>query len=105
MLYKRESICYNMSIETRKQLLKEENKMNKNKSSLEKYVEKYLSQKGFNVTLVKQWNSKTVYDIEKDGIKERIEIPASVVEKKRYMDMVINSFEMKLELVKMKSML
>lgn len=105
MLYKRESICYNMNIETRKQPLKEENKNEGNKSSLEKYVEKYLSQKGFNVTLVKQWNSKTVYDIEKDGIKERIEIPASVVEKKRYMDMVDNSFEMKLELIKMKGML
>lgn len=26
MLYKRESICYNMNIETRKQPLKEENK-------------------------------------------------------------------------------
>ena len=79
--------------------------MNKNKSSLEKYVERYLKQKGFNVTLVKQWNSKTIYDVEKDGIKERLEIPVSVVEKKKYMDMVNNSFEMKRELIKMKGML
>lgn len=79
--------------------------MNKNKSSWEKYVERYLKQKGFSVTLVKQWNSKTVYDVEKDGIKERLEIPVSVVEKKKYMDMVNNSFEMKREAMKMKGML
>ena len=79
--------------------------MNKNKSSWEKYVEKYLKQKGFKVTLVKQWNSKTVYDVEKDGVKERLEIPVSVVEKKKYMDMVNNSFEMKREVMKMKGML
>ena len=79
--------------------------MNKNKSSWEKYVERYLKQKGFKVTLVKQWNSKTVYDVEKDGVKERLEIPVSVVEKKKYMDMVNDSFEMKLELIKMKGML
>lgn len=79
--------------------------MNKNKSSWEKYVERYLKQKGFKVTLVKQWNSKTVYDVEKDGIKERLEIPVSVVEKKKYMDMVNNSFEMKREVMKMKGML
>ena len=79
--------------------------MNKNKSSWEKYVERYLKQKGFKVTLVKQWNSKTVYDVEKDGIKERLEIPVSVVEKKKYMDMVNNSFEMKREIMKMKGML
>lgn len=79
--------------------------MNKNKSSWEKYVERYLKQKGFKVTLVKQWNSKTVYDVEKDGVKERLEIPVSVVEKKKYMDMVNNSFEMKREAMKMKGML
>lgn len=79
--------------------------MNKNKSSWEKYVERYLKQKGFKVTLVKQWNSKTVYDVEKDGIKERLEIPVSVVEKKKYIDMVNNSFEMKREAMKMKGML
>ena len=79
--------------------------MNKNKSSWEKYVERYLKQKGFKVTLVKQWNSKTVYDVEKDGVKERLEIPVSVVEKKKYMDMVNNSFEMKREVMKMKGML
>ena len=79
--------------------------MNKNKSSWEKYVERYLKQKGFKVTLVKQWNSKTVYDVEKDGTKERLEIPVSVVEKKKYMDMVNNSFEMKREIMKMKGML
>ena len=79
--------------------------MNKNKSSWEKYVERYLKQKGFNVTLVKQWNSKTIYDVEKDGVKERLEIPVSVVEKKKYMDMVNNSFEMKREVMKMKGML
>ena len=39
--------------------------MNENKLSWEKYVERYLKQKGFKVTLVKQWNSKTVYDVEK----------------------------------------
>lgn len=92
-------------VEQREQPLKEENKMNKNKSSWEKYVERYLKQKGFKVTLVKQWNSKTVYDVEKDGVKERLEIPVSVVEKKKYMDMVNDSFEMKLELIKMKGML
>lgn len=79
--------------------------MMKEKSSWEKYAEKFLEKKGFTVKLVKQYNSKTVYDVSRNGLSERLEIPCAIVDKKKYMDSVLNGFEMKEEIERLKSTL
>lgn len=68
--------------------------MNKTKSSLEQYAEKYLKKRGYEVELVKQWQSKTKYRITKDNFTYEFDLPCAVVDKKKYMDIVNENFEM-----------
>lgn len=72
--------------------------MVKDKSKLEKYVEKYLIEKGFKVTLMKQYNSKTVYQVFRNGVESRLEVPFAVTDAKRYMDSVFKGLVLKEEL-------
>lgn len=76
--------------------------MKKEKSSIEKYAEKYLKERGYSVELIKAYNSKTIYLISKNGYSENIEIPYAVDKKKSYMDMINDAFNMKLEIIKLK---
>lgn len=77
----------------------------KDKTLFEKYAENYLKKKGYAVELVRQYQSKTVYDISKDNITDRIELPTAVDNKKKYMEFVDRNFKMKAEISELKSML
>lgn len=77
--------------------------MKKDKSKWERYAERYLLNKGYHVELIKQFNSKTKYLISKDGLTAIIELPVSVSDNKKYMDMIDDSFNMKIEIQSLKS--
>lgn len=75
------------------------------KSKVEKYAEKWFKENGFQCELIKQYISKTKYKISKDGITEIFELSYGITEPKKYMEMYKESFEMKKEILRMKSSL
>lgn len=75
------------------------------KSKVEKYAEKWFKENGFQCELIKQYISKTKYKISKDGITEIFELSYGITEPKKYMEMYKKSFEMKKEILRMKSSL
>ncbi len=79
--------------------------MEKEKNKIEKYAEKYLLKKGYNVRLIKQYISKSIYNIEKNDIKYNIEIPSNVINVKKYMDLIDFSFHQKEKIEELKKKL
>ena len=77
----------------------------KEKSNIERKVERGLKQAGFKVAVLKQYQTKTVYEIEKDGTNERIEVPVYVTDVKKYIKMIAQDFENIVELNKLKKVL
>lgn len=77
----------------------------KDKSKNEKYVEKWFKENGFECKLIKQYQSKTKYEISKDGITETFELPYGVEDCKKYMKIYNDNFEMKKEINRMKEQL
>ena len=51
--------------------------MEKEKSSVEVKAEKWMKENGFQFLVLKQYISKTIYEIEKDGFKTKFELPKS----------------------------
>lgn len=75
------------------------------KTKNEKYAENWFKENGFDFKLLKQYISKTKYEITKAEITEIFELPNDVTNIKKYMDMFLKSFEMKIEILKMKEQL
>lgn len=71
--------------------------MKKEKTKIEKCVERFLLKEGYRVELVKQYASKSIYHIEKNGINETIEIPYNIPDCKKYMKLIDSSFKRKEE--------
>lgn len=70
------------------------------KTKNEKYAEKFLNVNGFVILSCKQYQSKTYYIVEKDGIEDVVSIPYCVSDINSYMKMIKSSFEMKVECIK-----
>ena len=74
-------------------------------SRIEKYAEKWFAQNGFSFELVKQYVSKTIYLISKDGISEKFELPSEATDIKGYMELFRKSFELEKQIDQMKEQL
>lgn len=48
-------------------------------SKEEKYVIKWFNDNGFNGKIIKQYVSKTIFEIEKDNIVDKFELPQGIV--------------------------
>lgn len=67
--------------------------MGKEKSKVEKSIERKMKAKGFEITMLKQYISKTVYTISKDGFKQKVEVPSNVTDATLYANMLLELFQ------------
>lgn len=69
-------------------------------SKEEKFVIKWFEENGFTGKIVKQYVTKTIFEISKDGITDRFELPQGVVFKniKGYMEQYRRNWSINLEL-------
>lgn len=69
-------------------------------SKEEKFVLNWLEENGFNGRIIKQYVSKTIFEISKDGITDKFELPQGIVFKsiEKYMDQFKKNWEMLCEL-------
>ncbi len=69
-------------------------------SKEEKFVIKWFEENGFTGKVVKQYVTKTIFEISKDGITDRFELPQGVVFKniKGYMEQYRRNWSINLEL-------
>ena len=69
-------------------------------SKEEKFVIKWFEENGFTGKIVKQYVTKTIFEISKDGITDRLELPQGVVFKniKGYMEQYRRNWSINLEL-------
>ena len=54
---------------------------------------KWLDEHGYDVVLIKQYLSKLVFDVSKNGVKEKFEFPKGVIDVNGYMELFEQSFE------------
>lgn len=59
----------------------------KEKNRNERYAEYYFSMHGFEWKCLKQYMSKTVYELSKDGLTYKWELPFGVTDMKSYMEL------------------
>ena len=76
--------------------------MKKDFSKNEKYAMKFFKNNGFELEILKQYNSKTKFKVQKDGLSYEWELPVGVEDIKKYMSMFMYSHEQKLEIQKLK---
>ena len=67
-----------------------------------KYAVKWFDKNGFDGKLTKQYNSKTIFDVKKDGIEHRFEIPTAVADPAAYMNAMGETFKLKVYLMNLK---
>lgn len=67
--------------------------MNKEKSKVERFVERWFTDNGYKYHVIKQYVSKTVYEWTKDGITDKFEVPYDVTNPKAYMKLCRQLFE------------
>lgn len=79
--------------------------MKKDFSKNERYAMKFFKNNGFEFEVLKQYNSKTKFKIQKDGLSYEWELLAGVEDIKKYMSMFVYSHEQKLEIQKLKEQL
>lgn len=73
-------------------------------SKEEKYAIKWLNENNFDGKIIKQYISKTVFEISRDGVSDKFELPQGVVFKniKGYMNQFMNNWKMFCELQKLR---
>lgn len=67
--------------------------MGKEKSKVEKSIERKMKAKGFEITMLKQYISKTVYTISKDGFEQKVEVPSNTIDTTLYANMLSELFQ------------
>lgn len=72
--------------------------MSKEKSKVEKSIERKMKAKGFEITILKQYISKTVYVISKDGVEQKVEVPSNVTDTTLYANMLLELFQVSAEI-------
>ena len=68
----------------------------------ERYAEKWFKDNGFEFKLIKQYVSKTVYEVRKDGLVEKFELLNGVTDIKKYMGQFAYSFGLALRIERAK---
>ena len=74
-------------------------------SKNEKYVIKWLNDNQFEGKIVKQYVSKTIFEIEKDGIVDKFELPRGIENISAYMKQYKKNWNMLCELHKLNNLL
>lgn len=74
-------------------------------SKNEKYVIKWLNDNQFEGKIVKQYVSKTIFEIEKDGIVDKFELPQGIENISSYMKQYQKNWNMLCELHKLNNLL
>lgn len=72
--------------------------MSKEKSKVEKSIERKMKAKGFEITMLKQYISKTVYAISKDGVEQKVEVPSNITDTSLYANMLSELFQVSAEI-------
>ena len=67
--------------------------MKREKSKVEKSIERKMKTKGFEITMLKQYISKTVYTISKDGFEQKVEVPSNITDTTLYANMLLELFQ------------
>lgn len=73
-------------------------------SKEEKFVIKWFEENGYNGRIIKQYISKTIFEISKDGITEKFELPQGIEFKniKGYMEQYRKNWELLCELQRLR---
>ena len=73
-------------------------------SKEEKYAIEWLNKNGYNGKIVKQYISKTIFEIEKDGVTDKFELPQEIEFKniKGYIEQYKKNWEMLCELQRLR---
>ena len=73
-------------------------------SKEEKYVIKWFNDNGYDGKIIKQYISKTIFEISKDGITEKFELPQGIVFRniKGYMEQYRKNWELLCELKRLR---
>lgn len=73
-------------------------------SKEEKYVIKWLNENGFTGKIIKQYVSKTVFEISRDGFSDKFELPQGIIFKniKWYMEQFMKNWDMYCELYELR---
>lgn len=74
-------------------------------SKNEKYVIKWLNDNQFEEKIVKQYVSKTIFEIEKEGIVDKFELPQGIENISSYMKQYQKNWNMLCELHKLNNLL
>lgn len=75
------------------------------KTKNELYAEKWFKDHGFQFALVKQYYSKTKYNVSKDDITDNFELLSGITDIEQYMKAYEKDFKMKQEIVRLKKQL
>lgn len=67
-------------------------------SKREEYAIKWFNDNGFDGKIMKQYISKTVFEISKDGVTDKFELPQGIVNIKGYMEQYKHNWKMICEL-------
>lgn len=76
--------------------------MKKSLTKNEKYVEKWFREHGFTYELLKQYNSKTIWNISEGGVESTFELISGVEDIKLYMKRYTETWNMYKELVELR---
>ena len=74
-------------------------------SPAEKYAERWWEKHGFEVELLKRYQSKSIYKVSRDGMTTNEEIPYTVRKFKEFMERFQKGWDMQLEIEAMKRQL
>jgi hypothetical protein len=74
-------------------------------SPAEKYAERWWKKNGFDVKLLKRYQSKSIYEISRDGLTRKEEIPYTVKKFGEYMKQFQEGWDMLVEIENMKRQL
>lgn len=64
------------------------------KSKNELLAEQWFMDNGYGFKLEKQYVSKTVYTVQKDGLTDKFELPSEVSDMDKYMELYRKNFDM-----------
>lgn len=74
-------------------------------SPAEKYAEKYWLEHGFTTKLLKRYQTKSVYEVSRDGLTRKEEIPDTVRRFGEYMKQFQKSWDMAVEVERLRRQL
>ena len=74
-------------------------------SQAEKYAERWWKKNGFDVNLLKRYQSKSIYAVSRDGMATNVEIPYTVRKFKGFMEQFQKGFDLQLGVEEMKRQL